>query len=66
MAALDWTETQKKYHGQWVAFADDNETVVGHGKTIAEARALAKANGVDDPIFAEMPEEIITYLGRLI
>jgi len=29
----DWTKIQKKYKGLWVAFAKDEKTVMGSGKT---------------------------------
>lgn len=58
MAAIDWTEIQKKYPGQWVALKDDEETVVGYGRTLQEAADRAKANGYDSPIFTVMPEDL--------
>ncbi|MDP3771749.1 MAG: DUF5678 domain-containing protein [bacterium] len=40
--AKDWTTIYKKYKGLWVALAEDEETVLGTGKTAREALALAK------------------------
>ena len=66
MAAIDLTEVQKKYPGEWVAFESDEETVSGHGKTLEEAMNMAQANGCDDPIMAVMPKEVVTYFGKLV
>lgn len=40
--AKDWTNIYKKYKGLWVALAEDEETVLGAGKTAREALELAK------------------------
>jgi hypothetical protein len=63
MVAIDWTDIQKKYAGQWVAFKDDEETVVGNGTTAKEALDKAQANGYEEPILAVMPKEVVTYIG---
>lgn len=61
--AKDWSKLYKKYKGQWVALADDEETVMGNGKTAKEARDKARARGYRKPIMARMPERLITYVG---
>src|SRR3989344_4080637 len=61
--AKDWTEIQKKYKGQWVALADDEEKVLGTGKTAREALEQAQKKGYEYPILTRMPEEIVTYIG---
>ncbi len=61
--AKDWTEIQKKYKGLWVALADDEETVLGSGKTAREALEQAQKKGHEYPILTRMPEEIVTYVG---
>ncbi|MDO8728382.1 MAG: DUF5678 domain-containing protein [bacterium] len=60
---INWTNLQKKYKGLWVALADDEITVLGHGKTLKEARDKAKKNGYTDPILTRMPESLVTYVG---
>jgi len=65
MVAIDWTNIQKKYKGQWVALADDEQTVLGAGKTLQEALEHAKKKGHKDPIMTRMPEKIFTYVGAL-
>mgnify|MGYP003394854292 CR=1 FL=1 len=61
----DWTEIQKKHKGQWVALADDEETVIAVGKTLKEAQEGARKKGHEDPIFTRMPETLTTYVGAL-
>lgn len=63
MAAIDWTNVQKKYPGMWIAFAEDEITVLGAGETLREALETAKTKGYADPIIARMPYEDITYVG---
>ena len=61
----DWTKIYNKYKGLWVALADDEITVLGHGKSAKEAILNAKRNGHDNPILTRMPEKIVTYAGSL-
>ncbi|OHA27099.1 MAG: hypothetical protein A3C06_01200 [Candidatus Taylorbacteria bacterium RIFCSPHIGHO2_02_FULL_46_13] len=63
--AKDWTKIFKKYKGLWVALADDEETVLGAGKTLKEAFELAKKKGYKEPIMTRMPEEIVSFVGAL-
>lgn len=63
MAAIDWTDIQKKYAGQWVALKDDEETVVGHGASAREALDDAHANHYKEPILTYMPKEILPFVG---
>ena len=35
--SINWTNLQKKYKGLWVALANDEITVLGHGKTLKAA-----------------------------
>ena len=59
----DWTKIYKKYKGLWVAMADDEETVLGSGKTLKEALAKAQQNGYPNPILNRMPDNLSTYVG---
>ncbi len=63
MTAIDWTQIYKKYKGMWVALLDDEITVVGHGKTLKEAKEKALENGHDHPIFTKMPADNSSYIG---
>lgn len=60
---MNWINLHKEYKGQWVALADDEETVVGSGKSAKEALTAANAAGTEDPILARVPEEDIAYVG---
>jgi Family of unknown function (DUF5678) len=60
--AIDWTPIFEKYKGLWVALKEDEQTVVGSGKTLEEALEEASTNGYDEPIVTRMPNDL-TYLG---
>ncbi|OGI98620.1 hypothetical protein A3H53_01225 [Candidatus Nomurabacteria bacterium RIFCSPLOWO2_02_FULL_40_10] len=62
--AVDWTKTYGKYRGLWVAILDDEQTVVGSGKTLREAHKEADKKGYTNPIFMRVPTEIIPYVGN--
>lgn len=61
--ATDWTKVYKKYRGQWVAFAQDEMTVTGSGKTLKEALAQAHKKGFPDPIMSRMPNNLFPFVG---
>ena len=61
--AIDWTKIYKKYKGLWVAFEDDEKTIVGSGKTAKEAMKKAQQAGYKEPILAHMPEKLVAYIG---
>lgn len=61
----DWSKIYKKYKGLWVAMLDDEQTVVGSGKTLKEAMAKAQKKGYNSPIFSRMPETLDAYVGSL-
>lgn len=61
---IDWTKIYKKYKGLWVALKDDEETVVGSGKTLREAVDMAKKKGYPNPILTRMPDSLATYVGQ--
>ena len=61
--AIDWTKIQKKYEGLWVAFAEDEQTVLGAGKTVKEALQEAKKKSGETPFLFRMPPENLTYVG---
>ena len=63
--AIDWTKIYKKYKGLWVALADDEETVLGYGKTLKEALNSAKKNGYTNPILTQMPNNLTAFVGSL-
>ena len=60
---IDLTKVFKKYKGQWVAFKEDEKTVIGNGKTAKEAYEKALNKGYKSPILARMPTELLNYIG---
>lgn len=60
---IDWTGIYKKYRGLWVALADDEKTVISAGKTFKETLKKAEKKGFKDPIFMQVPEESLSYIG---
>ena len=54
MKAINRTKVFKKYKGLWVAFKQDQVTVVGSGKTLKEAEKEAVKSGYSRPIFSFM------------
>ena len=61
--AIDWSTIFKKYKGLWVAFAEDERTVVGSGKSAKSALAAAARRGVDRPVLMKMPLKLVSYVG---
>lgn len=61
--AIDWTKIYKNYKGLWIALLDDEQTVVGSGKTLKDALQEARRKGHKDPILTRMPEELTAYVG---
>lgn len=61
----DWSKIYNKYKGLWVAMLDDEQTVVGSGKTLKEALTKAKEKGYPDPIMNRMPDNLSPYVGIL-
>ncbi len=63
MQYIDWTKLQKKYAGKWVAFNDDEKTVVSSGGTASVALKKAKKQGFDNPILSKVPKKVVAYIG---
>ena len=63
--AKDWTNIYKKYKGLWVALAEDEETVLGTGKTAREALEQAKKITLKTPFLTRMPENLAAYVGTV-
>lgn len=61
--AIDWSKIYQKYKGLWVAFADDEKTVVGSGHTPKEALEQALTKGIKNPILSRMPDKLVAYVG---
>jgi Family of unknown function (DUF5678) len=64
MNTIDWTQIYEHYKGLWVALKpEDEQTVVGSGKTLREALEDAEHNGFDKPVMLNVPQEVITFVG---
>jgi hypothetical protein len=61
--AIDWTIISEEYKGLWVALKEDEQTVVGSGKTLEEALEEASNNGYDEPIVTRMPNDLTYFIG---
>ncbi len=59
----DWSKLYKKYKGMWVALADDNQTVLGHGATVKEALKMAQNKTKKVPFFTRVPQTMDAYVG---
>ncbi len=63
--AKDWTKIWEKYKGFWVALDEDEETVLGYGKTVKEAIEQARKKTDKTPFLTRMPEKLVSYVGSL-
>jgi hypothetical protein len=61
--SIDLTKVIAKYRGQWVAFKEDQKTVIGNGKTAKEAYEKALAKGYENPVLTRLPRELVNYIG---
>ena len=61
--SVSWEKIYQHYRGQWVALAQDEETVLASGKTAKEALTKAVSSGYKNPVIAFMPKELLTYVG---
>ena len=61
--AIDWTKLYKKYKGLWVALAEDEETVLGSGKTARDAVRQAQKKTDKTPFLTRVPQKMVSYVG---
>ena len=54
-------EESRPYAGQWVAL--DGPRLVAHGARLATVSAAAKAAGVEQPLFASVPDNDLPFGG---
>jgi len=59
---FDWN-ILKKYKGTWIAFADDETTVVASAKTLKETLEKAKKKGYKNPRVMDVPREMLPFMG---
>lgn len=65
MKVIDWTHLHPKYAGKWVAFADDEETVIGSAKTLPVTIKQAQKKGHQSPLVFKVPREMLPYVGAV-
>lgn len=61
--AKDWSHLYPRYAGKWVAFAKDEETVMGSARTFKTAIKEAQSKGIKTPLMFKVPEEMLPYVG---
>lgn len=59
----DWTDIYESYKGLWVALLEDQETVVGKGRSMSEARQDAARKGYEEVFLMSVPQEVLTFVG---
>ncbi len=65
MKAKNWTNLYPQYAGQWVAFAEDEETVVASAKSLKTTLNQAKRMGLETPPVFKVPQEMLPYVGAI-
>jgi hypothetical protein len=63
MPAKDWSTILEKYKGLWVALQDDEETVIASAPTLKEVARKAAEQGYSNPIFAQIPDNLMAFVG---
>ena len=63
---INWTAIFKKYKGQWVALAEDEQTVVASSADAKEAYRNAQKKGVRVPIMLNVPLKTDGHVGVAI
>lgn len=61
--AIDWTAIFQTYKGKWVAFEDDEKTVIVSGKDPKAVKLEANKKGFDKPILMKIPQKFTPYIG---
>jgi len=61
--AIDLTKIFRRYKGLWIAFKEDNKTVIASGKTVREVMKKAQKKGFEQPILFHVPIKILPYIG---
>ena len=59
----NWTLLFQEYKGKWVAFKDDEKTVMASGRSAKTAYKQARKFGVKIPILFKVPETSLPYVG---
>ena len=71
MPEVEWSEKERafaeelsKYEQQWVAIlrSGEEETIVGNGKSIREARLVAEGKGFKEVVFLKVPSSHVAFI----
>jgi hypothetical protein len=62
--AIDWTKISKRYQGLWIAFSDDEKTVLSSGESLKKTLDLAHKKGYKNPIMFRVPTKTLPYVGK--
>ena len=54
---IDLTHLLAPYKGEWVTLSQDETRILGHGRTIEEALAMAKKKTAERPLLIKVPDE---------
>jgi len=63
MKSISLSHLFPKYEGQWVAFANDQSTILGNGKNLKTAITKAQKRGHKNPIMFKVPVGMTAYVG---
>lgn len=63
MTAKNWTHLHPRYAGKWVAFDNDETTVIGSGISLKTAVKTAQKKGFPEPILFRVPKVMYPYAG---
>jgi len=61
---INWSHLHPKYAGQWVAFADDEKTIVSASLEFSTAISTAIKQGYKSPIMFKVPQSPVAYVGQ--
>jgi Family of unknown function (DUF5678) len=61
--ADDWTDIFNRYHGMWLALADDEKNVIAAARTAKQALSEATAKGFLNPLLYRVPDTLEAFAG---
>jgi len=62
MSTTKTVKDLEKYPNEWVAIDEKENRVVGHGKTLHEARVDAETKGFKEVVFMLVPDPTFRYI----
>lgn len=62
----NWSSLFQDYKGLWVAFGEDEETVVASGKNAKNTYNQAKKSGLKTPVLFRVPQTSLPHVGYAI